>query len=246
MKTTRQISKSGVHEKGKDLHNPLLLTFKGLTGRIAIFGGSFDPFHNGHLEVGRAVREHHGIDYLVYMPARKNPAKQRPLSASRANRLEMIARSLLAETGMYVSPLELRRSPPSYTVDTVSVVRSEIDQKAELFFIAGIDNAEDLHTWNEIDLVFSKAKIILVGRDGKILNVEKLNKLLGREKTELLSQNLVNTNESYSSTQVRAKLSKGENITGLVPDKVKDLINNRNLYRTVGNGSPSSPIKELI
>lgn len=142
------------------LRNPVLTSFRELHGRVAIFGGTFDPVHNGHLEVARQIMQKHHFDALVFIPAAHNPLKQQQPLFSNTERLEMIALAIAEEKGMYVSNCEIRRKGESFTIDTLREISAEKDTDAELFLVIGQDSLASLPRWKEIDSIRKLVKIV--------------------------------------------------------------------------------------
>src|SRR5262245_33460801 len=116
--------------------------------RLCIFGGSFDPVHYGHLLMAETAREQLSIDRLLFMPTAVAPhKKRRPLAADK-HRLEMLDLALGGHASMGVSTMEIERQGVSYTVETLTAVRSE-HPEATLFFLMGADSLADLPTWRD-------------------------------------------------------------------------------------------------
>ncbi|MBK9384530.1 MAG: nicotinate-nicotinamide nucleotide adenylyltransferase [Planctomycetes bacterium] len=123
--------------------DPWLADFRGLRGRIGLYGGSFDPVHRGHLEVARSARRAHGLERVVFLPTARNPMKPRGPRASNADRAAMLRLALQDEPALFVSPLELERAGTSYTVETLRAIRAQVEPEAELYFVMGSDCLPD-------------------------------------------------------------------------------------------------------
>ena len=91
--------------------------------KIAIYGGTFDPIHHGHLILARQAREVLGLERIIFVPAAISPFKKNPPAANGEMRLLMLRAAIEGETGFTVNDCELRRPPPSYTIDTVEEIR---------------------------------------------------------------------------------------------------------------------------
>ena len=135
--------------------------------RIGICGGTFDPFHRGHLDPILAVREELQWDRVLYIPAYVNPFKQERDTASGYHRFAMAALATEGHDGVYISPQELERGAVSYTVDTLRQLRSEYPADT-LDWIIGDDNLDKLHQWRSIDTIFELANFVVLTR----LNVQ--------------------------------------------------------------------------
>jgi nicotinate (nicotinamide) nucleotide adenylyltransferase len=98
--------------------------------RVGVFGGTFDPVHVGHLAIANAALDELGLDSVYFVPARRSPLKQDGPTASAEDRLAMLTAAIADEPRFRVSPVELDRSGPSFTVDTLESLRGEGDLRA--------------------------------------------------------------------------------------------------------------------
>ena len=115
--------------------------------RAGLFGGTFNPIHNGHLMAAQRVLDHFSLDRLYLIPCRVPPHKSPAYLAPAAERIRMIRLALPADTRYRLSDVETQRSGPSYTIDTVDCFRTHIVPHAALFLIMGIDAFLEIHTW---------------------------------------------------------------------------------------------------
>jgi nicotinate (nicotinamide) nucleotide adenylyltransferase len=129
--------------------------------RVGIYGGTFDPIHFGHLAIAEEARWALDLD-LVYLV----PAAEQPLKATPAQRLTMVQLACAANPRLIPSDIELRRAPPSYTVDTLAAFRDQLGPAAEIFFVLGADAASDLPRWRSAAAILHLAHLIVVGRPG--------------------------------------------------------------------------------
>ena len=134
--------------------------------RVGILGGTFDPVHTGHLAIARRVRESAALDRVVFIPAGNPRLKSAEPSAGPADRLEMLRLAVAGQPGFEISDLELNRSGPTRTVDTLAELRESLGQDAELFFIMGLDVLARFDQWIEPERVVGLARIIVVSRPG--------------------------------------------------------------------------------
>lgn len=183
--------------------------------RIGILGGSFDPIHHGHLILGRAAREELGLDTVLFVPARISPHKTQTRPATAEDRLSMVRLALADEPGFAADDLELRRPPPSYTVDTLRELTAR-HPGAELFLLIGTDNAAKFDTWHQPDEIERLARIIVLQR--------------GPETPEH-PWPVVRRLVELSSTEIRQRVAEGRSIRYLTPAAVCDYIKARGLYR---------------
>lgn len=183
--------------------------------RIGLFGGSFDPPHNGHLKVAEAARETLDLDEVRFIVAARPWMKA--TVASPAQRVAM-TQLLIGDTqGLVVDASELDRDGPTYTVDTLETIAAQ-QPGAELVFLLGVDTAAQLPSWHRIDDALALAQFVVLTRpgyqpDGKItlpvINVPEL---------------------AISSAKIRARLEKGDNVARLLPTSVLSYIAEHDLY----------------
>jgi nicotinate-nucleotide adenylyltransferase len=118
---------------------------------IILFGGSFDPIHNGLLAVAAYAFERLEARRLIFVPARRSPHKGAGPRADGASRLAMIRLAIAGREGFEVSDCELHRAEPSYTLDTVRHFREQVGNDVEIFWLVGVDAGADLDKWYHID-----------------------------------------------------------------------------------------------
>lgn len=199
-------------------HVPLLTNLAPLKGRIGILGGTFDPVHNGHLEIGMRALTKHNLDAVVYIPTGHNPLKVNEPAATPRERVDMLQYALVGHPRMFVSPLEARVPGVAYTVNTLEHIREELaPDECELFLIVGADNLKTLSRWKDYQKLPALAEIVPVARPGSSAVsdepglAEKLRSELGPDVADRVLKNLVpNDGAPVSSTEIRAQLGKGE------------------------------------
>jgi nicotinate-nucleotide adenylyltransferase len=140
--------------------------------RIAIYGGTFDPIHLGHLEIGRRVSELFAIDEFLFMPARVAPHKVGQEAASAFDRHAMLALATQDDPQLFVSRFELDRPGRQYTVDTLVHFRSSFGGQADLFFAMGADSWAEITTWREWQRLATLANLVVVTRPGHEIVIE--------------------------------------------------------------------------
>ena len=202
-------------------HAPLLTNLSHLQGKIGVLGGSFDPVHNAHIEIGRIAAAHHGLDAVIYLPTGHNPLKTNGPAASPQERVAMLHYALGNDPKMFVSPLEARAPGVAYTVDTLQRLRSELpSEQCQLFLIVGADSLNTFSQWKDYTQIPELVDIIPVARPGMsdVINDPNLIAKLSRELGEVVAAKIVGNVVPYdgpalSSTEIRTKLKNGE--TGL-------------------------------
>lgn len=193
--------------------------------RIGVFGGTFDPPHAGHVAVARDVADALGLDRLLWIPARVPPHKQDEAVSTAAVRLEMVRAAVAADPRFLASEVELDRTGPSYTVDTLRHLRA-LYPEALLFLVLGADQVRTLeHGWKEPTEVLRLATLALMDREGEGA-AEAAPPLPGMER----AVHVAVTRVDVSSTRIRAAVAAGEDISAWVPEGVLDVIRRRGLY----------------
>lgn len=191
-----------------------------MTTRIGVFGGSFDPVHNGHLVAAKAVAKAINLDRVVFVPAGLQWQKQS--STSGTDRLAMVRLAITGIAGFEVSDIDILRDGPTYTFDTLTEFR-EANPGAELFFILGTDAMAGLESWKNAASLLDLATFVVVTRPGSILQVpEWASGRVMVQEIEALD---------LSSTEFRERYLAGQDCTDLVPPAVLDYIETRQLYK---------------
>lgn len=215
--------------------------------RVAAFGGTFDPVHNGHIEVVRAIVRNFHVDQLLIIPANRPPHKTSREIAEAYHRYTMAVLASLGEPHVLVSTIELEAPDRPYTFETIERLQDTFGPRARLFFVIGADSFEEINTWREPGRLFSSADFIVVTRPGHDVGSSHLDErfrstvvdLRGREGEleiggELDEYHIYLTsyvNTGVSSTEIRQRVRDGESIEGLVPPRVADYIRKYELYR---------------
>jgi nicotinate-nucleotide adenylyltransferase len=192
----------------------------------AIFGGTFDPIHLGHLVVADRVAEAAGLAGVVFLPAGRPPHKVgRPITPA-ADRLAMVALAIAGNPRFSVSQLELESaSGPSFTIDTVR--RWKAAGERDVALILGADSLVELGTWREPEALVAECRVLVVGRPGVDL---------GRAPAHLVAAvTMVEAPRlDISSSEIRERVAAGRSIRYLVPEPVREYILSRGLYRPQG------------
>jgi nicotinate-nucleotide adenylyltransferase len=217
--------------------------------RIAIYGGTFDPVHLGHLEIGRRVSQFFAIDEFLFMPARVAPHKVGQEAASALDRYTMLALATQDEPRLSVSRFELDGLGQQYTVDTLAHFRAGCSELHELFFVMGADSWAEITTWREWQRLLSLANLIVVTRPGHQTFIEdfagatsQIVDLRGEKNLSVVDTVDVQAPKIFitdavmmdvSATGVRraARDDNEEELRRLVPRSVADYIRKYGLYR---------------
>jgi nicotinate-nucleotide adenylyltransferase len=206
--------------------------------RIGICGGTFDPFHLGHLDPILAVRGAMGWERILFIPAFVQPFKTDRVTASPYHRFSMAAIATVDHDGVLVSPMELERGAISYTVDTLAALRAEYPE-ATLDWIIGDDNLAKLTEWKSIDTIVQLANFTVLTRIGGAAPASPPSALPGGLKpaaprgrpTRGAIVFAENAAVPVSSTEVRRRVQAGLPVDDLVPPVVSRYIQQYELYR---------------
>jgi nicotinate-nucleotide adenylyltransferase len=195
--------------------------------RLGLFGGTFDPPHIGHLIVAQDALEQLRLDRILFIPAGAPPHKLKQEITSGATRLAMLEAAVGADARFGIETLELERSGPSYTVDTVAALKGKYPG-AELVLLIGADQYREFGTWREPARVASMATIAVLSRSG---SESGSGPSAGEvESADVGGRYLKVTRIDISSTRVRQRASQGESIRYLVPAAVEAYIGAHRVY----------------
>jgi nicotinate-nucleotide adenylyltransferase len=183
--------------------------------KIGIYGGSFDPIHHGHLILAREAREVLELEAVILVPAALSPFKRRAATASGDMRLKMLHAAIEGEEGFAIDDCELRRPPPSWTIDTVLEIRKR-ETDSEIYLLIGEDNVATLDRWRRFDELKQMVRFAVLDRTGS--HTER-NYQIVRRKIDI------------SATDIRKRVALGQSIRYLVPPAVEEIIQREKLYR---------------
>lgn len=195
--------------------------------QIGIFGGSFDPPHVGHLIVAEYVRGAAKLDKVILVPAFQPPHKIGNYSATAPQRVAMTRLAVRGNTALVPSDYEIRRRGISYTVDTVKEISRQYPG-AELFLIMGLDSFHEFAAWKAPEEIVLEARLLVYPRPG----FERPQGTRFSRHAEFISAPLVDV----SSTMIRRRVSSGQSIRFLVPERVEKFIFSHRLYQRADTG----------
>ena len=182
--------------------------------KIGIYGGTFDPIHHAHLILAREALEKLGLEKVIFVPAAVSPFKDAPV-ASAEKRLAMLRAAIDGETEFVLDDCELRRSPPSYAIDTVEEIRQR-EEDAEFYYLIGDDNLPDLTRWHRFTELQKMVRFVVLNRTGT---------------QSPHSHVTVPRRIDISATEIRKRVASGQSIRYFVPTVVEEIIRQGNLYR---------------
>tara|TARA_R110002072_G_scaffold173600_3_gene328460 strand:- start:21361 stop:21963 length:603 start_codon:yes stop_codon:yes gene_type:complete len=195
--------------------------------RLGIFGGAFDPVHNGHLLLAEQCREQCQLDEVWFIPTKIPPHKDVGSLSPDDDRVEMLKLATAGRPEFVVSEIELRREDVSWTVDTLRQLHDERPDD-EFFLLIGADSLRDFPTWKEPEAIAELASVIAVNR-----GEASLEELTADLNSELASRVRLVTMPgiSISATDLRRRVSEEKSIRYLVPRAVEEFIQSRGLFQ---------------
>ena len=197
--------------------------------RIGVLGGTFDPVHNGHLHIAATLRTALNLDSVLWVPAGRPPHKSDQIVSSDHDRLAMLDLALAGSATDEISTIDIDRSGPSYTADTLGILAEQFPS-ARLLFLMGEDSLRDLPTWHHPERILRVAEIAVAGRPGVETDFESLELRVPGVRKRV---HVVPTEEvSISSSEIRRRVRENQSIRGLVPDTVAEYIHDHRLYKT--------------
>ncbi|HJQ26039.1 MAG TPA: nicotinate-nucleotide adenylyltransferase [Blastocatellia bacterium] len=212
--------------------------------RIGVYGGTFDPIHRGHLEVGRAVVRQFALDELLIVPAHRPPHKTGRLIADAYHRYAMAVIATMDDERLHVSTVELETPERPYTFETLARLRDAYGPQASLFFVMGADSFEELNLWREPERILDSANLIVITRPRHALGLAHLPPRFASRLVDLRGGRPASAaaasggvyltdvvNQDVSSTDIRRRVRDGEPIAEDVPPRVADYIRKYALYR---------------
>jgi nicotinate-nucleotide adenylyltransferase len=194
--------------------------------RIGLMGGTFDPIHHGHLVAADEARWQFELDQVLFVPT--GQPWQKPVGVSPAeDRYQMTVIATASNPAFAVSRSEIDHPGPTYTVDTLRRLRSELGRRTRLYFITGADAVLHILTWKDRDEVLALAEFIAATRPGH--DLAKLADRLPGSGERLHPMEIPML--AISSTEIRARVARGAPIQYLVPDGVVRYVASKGLYR---------------
>ncbi len=209
---------------------------------LALFGGTFDPIHYGHLRPVEQLASEIHLDKVVLIPNNVPPHRPQP-EASSAQRLAMLQLAIEGNSLFSIDQRELRRDTPSYTIETLETLRKEYGNATPLAFIIGQDSLLSLHKWHRWEALLNFCHLVVMRRPGYAQELETpaLQRWLDAHKVddaELLRQQpqgviyLANTPLlDISATQIRQRRHAGDDCANYLPSSVERYIESQGLYR---------------
>lgn len=216
-----------------------------MRGGVGILGGTFDPIHFGHLRAAEEVREAQELDEIRLVPAAVPPHKSRAGISAAPHRLAMARLATAGIAGFRVWDVELARSGPSYSVDTLRALRAEVGPALRVVFVVGRDAFAEFHTWHEYETIFTLCDVVVVTRPPwpadltlddlpvaarPAFRYDRRGEAIRHASGRGVSLQRI-TALDISATTIRALVAHGRSIRFLVPPAVEAYIAEHGLYR---------------
>jgi len=198
---------------------------------LGILGGTFDPVHNGHLIVADVAREQLNLKEILFIPAGQPWLKVERSITSAKHRLEMLRLALDDTPYFRISEMEIKRSGPTYTIDTINELRKRLDAEDELFFILGQDILMQLPQWHDASEMVQLCYLVAAPRPGvKKPDLKALEAQIPgiTQRVMLMKQPMVD----ISASDIRERVARGLSVRHLVPESVNRYIKENRLYIT--------------
>ncbi|MGA4658125.1 nicotinate-nucleotide adenylyltransferase [Proteus terrae] len=209
---------------------------------IALYGGTFDPIHYGHLRPVEALSGLIGLKEVIWLPNNIPPHRPQP-EASSQQRLEMVRLALEPYSSFTVDTRELEKPTPSYTIETLRDFRKEIGNKQPLAFIIGQDSLLSINTWHQWDQLLNVCHLLVCARPGYQTHFESTQMQTWLTKHQTHQQEDIHclpTGKIFladtplyniSATDIRARHKAGLDCHDLLPNTVEDYIRQQQLYK---------------
>lgn len=196
---------------------------------IGVLGGTFDPVHNGHLIVAEEAKTRLNLVEIIFVPAGQPWLKAaKPISPAE-HRLQMLRLAIADKPYFKLSSIEIERTGPSYTVDTITELRDKFGSEDELFFILGWDSLAELPQWREPSRLIKMCYLVAVPRPGyprpKLKTLEVIIRGLS-QRVMLMKKPEID----ISASAIRERVARGLSIRHLVPEPVNRYIKEHGLY----------------
>lgn len=215
---------------------------------IGIFGGSFDPVHFGHIKTALTLLEQFEFEHIRFIPCQLSPHKE-SVNADARHRWQMLNLVCDSNPKLITDDRELKRQPPSYTIDTLLELRKDYGEQQSLVLILGMDAYLSFCAWHRYEEILTIGHIILMGRPGYSMGkksselekatdcereyydlnkVEEINELVNTPNGKIFKCNFEELD--ISSTMIRNKISEGHQPKFMIPGNVWNYIRRNKLY----------------
>ena len=188
--------------------------------KILVFGGSFNPLHNGHLFIAEEARNTLGYDKVIFVPSNISSHKEDKTGLEPEKRYRMVKEALKDFPEYIVDRIDIESGGVSYTINTINHIYKNYTFTGKPGFVIGDDLLPGFSSWKNVDKLMEKIDLVVVRRD----SVEKIY-------SEYPDYYIDNTLLPISSTEIRKRVKEGKTVRFLVPDSIREIIERNGYYR---------------
>lgn len=218
--------------------------------RLGLFGGTFNPIHNGHLAIARQTRQVLDLDRILFIPTSDPPHKPQKHLAPAKDRFEMVRLAISSEPSFAISDIEIRRPGKSYSIDMVRLLQQEYGREISFSFLIGLDAFLDFPTWREPEALINLCSFVVISRQGvsfqALSGIDLLPQISPQSLADLdagrisilhvpLGTNnltcLVLPPSDVSASDIRMRIKQGLHVANLLPPLVESYILHHHLYK---------------
>jgi nicotinate-nucleotide adenylyltransferase len=226
--------------------------------KLGLFGGSFNPVHDGHLAIARQTREALELDQILYIPTSHPPHKPNGSLAPAQDRYEMVRLAIASDPAFAISDVEVRRPGKSYSIDTIRQLQQEYGPHTQLFFLIGLDAFLDFPSWRDPRTLLELCSFVVLSRPGLSFRSLSTVSLLPpipypsladldagrifRIEAQIGGQRLICLKLPpcpISASDIRARIRQGHSVANLLPPLVESYILRHHLYQEECNRTNS-------
>lgn len=189
--------------------------------KIALYFGSFNPIHIGHMAIANYVLEFTEVDAVWFVISPQNPFKSKQAMLQDYHRLELVARAIGDKKGYHSSNIEFSMPKPSYTIDTITYLEEKYPDN-EYYLIMGADNLNTFHKWKNADLLMQKVKMLVYPRPGI-----KMPDNYPESRVRSINAPMMEISSSF----IREAIKNGKDVSFFLPKPVAEYIDEMNFYR---------------
>ncbi len=201
--------------------------------RIGIFGGSFDPVHEGHIRLAEEAASELCLDRIYFVPLFQNPLENKEKLLPDAARVRLLRAAVKHHPGFFISLCEIQRKGSSFTVDTLKYFKKKFGKKDMLYFLCGADVLPRLEHWKSIDEIFKLCRFVVMTRPGyRFIKTKRPVLCLPFSALDV------------SSSELRKRVKRRQAIRGLVSPKIESMM--KKYFKQNNGGLKSNRIKKLI
>jgi nicotinate-nucleotide adenylyltransferase len=190
--------------------------------KIALYGGTFDPVHNAHIEIAERALKELGLDIVFFIPNAQSPHKAKAPQANNVQRLKMLEIALNGKSNFIIEDYEIKQGGLSYSVKTANYFRNKFPQ-AEIFWILGADQFVELGNWRDIELLNEQVVFAVFNRPGTSLHSPAVKNL---RYVEVESQPM-----DVKSSEIRGFVAAGDALASYLPNRLEAFILSEGLYK---------------